>query len=130
MDGFTEAFALVVDRWWQVSLAILACSVSIIGAEYLGLARSWLFPIGLGGIMSLTIMEAYPHAWILGEYTHIVLWIVLACMAYFLPTILSNTPETKHGKTIGEYFEEVDLVYSPPGQQPDQKGASAWVEYS
>jgi hypothetical protein len=130
MDGFSEAFALVLDRWWQVSLAILACSVSIIGAEYLGLTRSWLFPIGLGGILSLTILEAYPHAWILGEYTHIVLWIVLACMAYLLPTVLRNTPETKHGKTIWEYFGDVDSVYSPLSQQPDQKGASAWVESS
>jgi hypothetical protein len=130
MEGFSQAFALVLERWWQVSLAILACSASIIGAKYLGLTRSWLFPIGLGGILSLTIMEAYPHAWILGEYTHVVLWIVLACMAYFLPRMQHNATESKPSKTIWDFFEEVDSVHSPRTQQSDQKGASAWVDYS
>lgn len=130
MDSFAEAFALVLERWWQVSLAILACSASIVGAEYLGLAKSWLFPIGLGGIMSLTIMEAYPHAWILGEYTYIPLWIVFACMAYFLPYRQSTASESKPDKTIWDFFEEVDSVYSPDNQPSDQKGASAWAEYS
>lgn len=130
MEGFSQAFALVLERWWQVSLAILACSASIVGAEYLGLTRSWLFPIGLGGILSLTIMEAYPHAWILGEYTHVVLWIVLSCMAYFLPRMQHNATESKPSKTIWDFFEEVDSVHSPCTQQSDQKGASVWVEYS
>lgn len=130
MDSFAEAFALVLERWWQVSLAILACSASIVGAEYLGLAKSWLFPIGLGGIMSLTIMEAYPHAWILGEYTYIPLWIVFTCMAYFLPNRQSTASERKPDKTIWDFFEEVDSVYSPDNQQSDQKGASVWAEYS
>lgn len=130
MEGFSQAFTLVLERWWQVSLAILACSVSIVGAEYLGLARSWLFSIGLGGIMSLTIMEAYPHAWILGEYTYIPLWVVFACIAYFLPIRHNNSPSSKPSKTIWDFFEEVDSVYSPDNQQSDQKGASAWAEYS
>ena len=130
MEGFSQAFTLVLDRWWQVSLAILACSVSIAGTEYLGLARSWLFSIGLGGIMSLTIMEAYPHAWILGEYTYIPLWVVFACIAYFLPSRYNNSASNKPSKTIWDFFEEVDSVYSPHSQQSDQKGASAWAEYS
>lgn len=130
MEGFSQAFMLVLDRWWQVSLAILACSMSIAGTEYLGLARSWLFSIGLGGIMSLTILEAYPHAWILGEYTYIPLWVVFACIAYFLPSRYNNSPSNKPSKTIWDFFEEVDSVYSPDNQQSDQKGASAWAEYS
>lgn len=121
-------FICFVDRWWVVALTILACSASIVCADYLGINRHWFFSVALGGIMSLMIMEAYPYAWILGNYIHIVLWVVLACMAHLLPQVARGKSSPPH-KTIWDYFEEVDTTASSYSQQT-QKGASAWVEYS
>ena len=117
-----------VDRWWAIALTIVASSASIVCADYLGINRPWFFSVALGGIISLMIMEAYPYAWTLGDYTHIVLWVALSCMVHLLPQVSQGKSSTPH-KTIWDYFEEVDAAEASQGQQT-QKGASAWVEYS
>ena len=130
MSIIHEAFALALNHWWQISFTIIACSVSIVAAEYLGLTRSWWFPVGLGGVMSLMILEAYPYGWLAGDYIHIPLWVILSCMSYLLPAFFSRQGTNQRPKTIWEYFEEVDSIHNAQGGEPHQKGASAWVEYS
>lgn len=128
MDTMVETwYSCLIDRWWIIGLTILASSLSIVGADYLGLNRPWPLSIVLGAILSFMVMEAYPYAWTLGNGAHIVVWVVLSCTTYLLPQIVAQS--SGHSpQTIWDYFEEVDSAYSSE-QDDTKKGATPWVEY-
>jgi hypothetical protein len=129
MDAMCDTWlTCLADRWWAIALTIVASSAAIVCADYLGINRPWFLSVSLGGIISLMIMEAYPYAWTLGDYTHIFLWVALSCMVHLLPQASRGRSSTPH-RTIWDYFEEVDTDEASSGQST-QKGASAWVEYS
>ncbi len=68
MNTLQEPFLFALDRWWQISLTVLGCVLSIRLAYYFGLNRPWPLPVILGGIQAHMIMEAYPYAWTLGPH--------------------------------------------------------------
>ena len=107
----------------MIGLSVLASAHVIVGADYLGINRPLPFSIALGGIMSLMIMEAYPYAWLLGNATHITLWIALASMAHALPHLINGNSYTTHN-AIWDHFEEVDAVQTEDERQQSQ--SSSW----
>jgi hypothetical protein len=130
MEAVCETWqSCLLDRWWVIGLSVLASALAIVSADYLGINRPLPFSIALGGIMSLMIMEAYPYAWLLGNATHIILWIALASMAHALPHLINGSTDTTHN-AIWDHFEEVDAVQTEDERQQSQKGRSPWVEYS
>ena len=82
MDLFLEPFSIALAHWWQIKITIIGGVAAICLTDYLDLSRPWPLSIMLGGILSLMIKDAYPHAWILGQMTPVVLWVILSCMSY------------------------------------------------
>lgn len=103
MNGFYEPFQFVLAHWWQLVLSILGCALALSFSADLGLQRPWPFPVILGGILSLMILEAFPYAWMLGQYTSVVLWVVMACAAYAMPWFEEKYQEGQR-KTIWDDF--------------------------
>lgn len=109
MNPIQEPFLFALDRWWQISLTVLGCVLSIRLAYYFGLNRPWPLPVILGGIQAYMIMEAYPYAWTLGPHTGTVLWVFMACLIYGLAQLEARNPAIP-SQTIWDYFEEVDSL--------------------
>ena len=122
---FGNPLIYVFDHWWQISLMIFGCAFAIFLADVTGLNRPWPLSVILGGILAQLIMDAYPCAWlILGDYTIIPTWAVMACMVYFLPGALPPKA-TAAARSVWDYFEDVDAEQAPAS--PTKKGDSSWV---
>ena len=107
MNHFFEPFASALAQWWQLGLTMLLCASALAAIYHFELCRPWPLPVILGAILSLMICEAYPHIWILGQFVPVVLWVILATLAYFLPELGALLDEGGHN-SIWNYFEEVD----------------------
>ena len=110
---FSNPLIYVIDHWWQIALMIFGSAFAIVLADVTALNRPWPLSVILGGILAQLAMEAYPCArLILGDYTLIPIWAVMACMVYFLPGALS--PKTAGAaRSVWDYFEDVDAEPFP-----------------
>lgn len=107
MNDFYEPFQFALVHWWQITLTICGCALALGLADDFGLHRPWPLPVILGGILSLMIMEAFPYAWILGKYTGVVLWVVMACASYCMPLFAQKNSALPR-KTVWDYSNEAD----------------------
>ena len=126
MDICLNPVEYALTHWLSMSVMVLGCALAIVLAQLLELNRPWPLSVILGGILAQLIMEAYPCAWlILGDYTIIPTWAVMACMAYFLPSTLPPRA-TEAARSVWDYFEDVDAEQAPAS--PTKKGDSSWVK--
>lgn len=103
MNDFYAPFQFALAHWAQITLTIGGCVLALGLADEFGLHRPWPLPVILGGILSLMIVEAYPYAWTLGKYTGVMLWVVIASVAYCMPLLAPKNPESAR-KTVWDYF--------------------------
>jgi len=111
MSDFYEPFQFALAHWWQIALTICGCALALGLAHDFDLHRPWPFPVILGGILSLMIMEAFPYAWILGKYIGVVLWMLMACAAHCMPLLAPKNADQAR-KTVWDYFT------TPNGMEP------------
>lgn len=129
MDTFAEPFNIALAHWWQIGLTIIGCAAAIGATDYFGLNRPWPLSVILGGILSVMVMEAYPHAWNLGWFAPVGLWVTLSCMTYYLPE-LNQQWDGLGAASLWDFFDVVDenAGFEPEIDLPE--GDSTWGEYS